>query len=183
MRRSLSASSTSTSSASGRTATVTAEVWMRPWVSVTGTRCTRCTPPSNLRRLKAPFPTTRTTSSLTPPPPGLLELRALPGELRELAPVGDDGRVRDQALQLLVAPLDLGEAVEHALTHERGASASPTPRIRRAGDPRPRQAGAEPEPLRLRPYLRWKRSTRPAVSTSFCLPVKNGWHAEQISTW
>ena len=28
----------------------------------------------------------------------------------------------------------------------------------------------------------WNLSTRPAVSTSFCLPVKNGWHAEQIST-
>src|SRR5262249_41801018 len=35
----------------------------------------------------------------------------------------------------------------------------------------------------LLPYLRLKRSTRPAVSTSFCLPVKKGWHAEQISTW
>src|SRR5271165_2791395 len=32
-------------------------------------------------------------------------------------------------------------------------------------------------------YLRRKRSTRPAVSTSFCLPVKNGWQAEHISTW
>src|SRR6266851_4772901 len=31
-------------------------------------------------------------------------------------------------------------------------------------------------------YLRRKRSTRPAVSMSFCLPVKKGWHAEQIST-
>src|SRR4029077_10249453 len=31
-------------------------------------------------------------------------------------------------------------------------------------------------------YLRRKRSTRPAVSINFCLPVKNGWHAEQIST-
>src|SRR5260370_1385575 len=31
-------------------------------------------------------------------------------------------------------------------------------------------------------YLRRKRSTRPAVSTSFCLPVKNGWQLEQIST-
>src|ERR1700735_3380066 len=30
--------------------------------------------------------------------------------------------------------------------------------------------------------LRRKRSTRPAVSISFCLPVKNGWQAEQIST-
>ena len=29
--------------------------------------------------------------------------------------------------------------------------------------------------------LRRKRSTRPAVSTSFCLPVKKGWQAEQIS--
>src|SRR5271168_355499 len=32
------------------------------------------------------------------------------------------------------------------------------------------------------PYLRRKRSTRPAVSISFCLPVKNGWQAEQISS-
>jgi len=31
-------------------------------------------------------------------------------------------------------------------------------------------------------YLRRKRSTRPAVSISFCLPVKNGWQLEQIST-
>ncbi len=29
--------------------------------------------------------------------------------------------------------------------------------------------------------LRRKRSTRPAVSISFCLPVKKGWQAEQIS--
>jgi hypothetical protein len=35
------------SSASGITATVQAEVWMRPWVSVTGTRCTRWPPDSN----------------------------------------------------------------------------------------------------------------------------------------
>src|SRR5690348_4591744 len=31
-------------------------------------------------------------------------------------------------------------------------------------------------------YFFWKRSTRPAVSISFCLPVKNGWQLEQIST-
>src|SRR5436190_22669024 len=30
-------------------------------------------------------------------------------------------------------------------------------------------------------YLRWNFSTRPVVSTYFILPVKNGWHAEQIS--
>ena len=35
------------SSASGRTATVTVLVWTRPWLSVDGTRCTRCTPDSN----------------------------------------------------------------------------------------------------------------------------------------
>ncbi len=32
-------------------------------------------------------------------------------------------------------------------------------------------------------YLRRKRSTRPAVSIIFCLPVKNGWQLEQISMW
>src|SRR5215472_2534310 len=31
-------------------------------------------------------------------------------------------------------------------------------------------------------YFFWKRSTRPAVSINFCLPVKNGWQLEQIST-
>ena len=31
-------------------------------------------------------------------------------------------------------------------------------------------------------YFFSKRSTRPAVSISFCLPVKNGWQEEQIST-
>src|SRR4051812_41826365 len=37
-------------------------------------------------------------------------------------------------------------------------------------------------PASLLAYLRRKRSTRPAVSISFCLPVKKGWQAEQIST-
>src|SRR5262245_11296055 len=32
------------------------------------------------------------------------------------------------------------------------------------------------------PYLRVKRSTRPAESISFCFPVKNGWQLEQISS-
>src|SRR5439155_310392 len=77
----------------------------------------------------------RQALALAPAGDRLLELRPFPGELGELAPVGDDGRVRDQALQLLVASLDLGEAVEHRLTQQRGGSASPTPRIRRAGDP------------------------------------------------
>ena len=56
MRRSLSSILTSTSSASGSTATVAAEVWMRPCVSVAGTRCTRCTPLSQRIAPKAPSP-------------------------------------------------------------------------------------------------------------------------------
>ena len=44
--RSLGSISTSTSSASGSTVTVAVEVWIRPLASVTGTRCTRCVPPS-----------------------------------------------------------------------------------------------------------------------------------------
>ena len=32
-------------------------------------------------------------------------------------------------------------------------------------------------------YFRRNRSTRPAVSTSRCLPVKYGWHCAQTSTW
>jgi hypothetical protein len=32
-------------------------------------------------------------------------------------------------------------------------------------------------------YFWRKRSTRPAVSTSFCLPVKNGWQLAQMSRW
>ena len=42
---------TSTSSASGRTATVAVEVWIRPCDSVAGTRCTRWVPPSCLNTL------------------------------------------------------------------------------------------------------------------------------------
>ena len=47
MRRSFSSTLTSTCSASGMTSTPAALVWILPWDSVTGTRCTRWTPPSN----------------------------------------------------------------------------------------------------------------------------------------
>jgi hypothetical protein len=40
----------SVSSGSGITATVQALVWMRPWDSVAGTRCTRWPPDSKRRR-------------------------------------------------------------------------------------------------------------------------------------
>ena len=44
-----------------------AEVWMRPPLSVTGTRCTRWTPLSNLSLAKTPLPDTLATISLKPP--------------------------------------------------------------------------------------------------------------------
>ena len=59
--------STSTSSASGITATVAVDVWMRPCDSVVGTRCTRCVPPSHLNTEYAPSPLTANTVSLMPP--------------------------------------------------------------------------------------------------------------------
>ena len=64
MRRSAGLISTfSISSSSGRIATVTAEVWMRPWASVAGTRCTRWVPDSNLSCENAPRPTMRLMTS------------------------------------------------------------------------------------------------------------------------
>jgi hypothetical protein len=39
-----------------------------------------------------------------------------------------------------------------------------------------RQSIAETQLSFLSTYFWRKRSTRPAVSISFCLPVKNGWH-------
>ena len=67
----------STSSASGRTATVAVLVWMRPCASVAGTRWTRCTPLSYLRRLKTSCPVTPKIISLNPPrSEGLLSMLA-----------------------------------------------------------------------------------------------------------
>jgi len=63
--------------ASGITRTPAADVWMRPWDSVTGTRCTRCTPPSYFSRDQAPSPPRApliaTVTSLSPPRPVIVE--------------------------------------------------------------------------------------------------------------
>src|SRR5204862_8055782 len=69
IRRSLASILMSTSSASGNTATVTAEVWTRPCCSVSGTRCTRCTPLSYFSLEYAPWPSTMAITSLSPPTP------------------------------------------------------------------------------------------------------------------
>ena len=57
----------SISSTSGSTATVAADVCTLPWVSVSGTRCTRCTPASNFSVPKISRPSTFTMISLYPP--------------------------------------------------------------------------------------------------------------------
>ena len=67
MSRSRSSICTSTSSTSGSTVTVDDDVWIRPWLSVAGTRCTRCGPPSNLRLRQAVSPLTSNVMSLNPP--------------------------------------------------------------------------------------------------------------------
>ena len=43
------------------------DVWTRPCDSVIGTRCTRCGPPSCLRRAQASAPFTVSMTSLKPP--------------------------------------------------------------------------------------------------------------------
>ena len=65
IRRSFSSIATSTCSASGITSTPAAEVWMRPCDSVTGTRWTRCTPPSNLSRAYGASPGSGVPLALT----------------------------------------------------------------------------------------------------------------------
>ncbi len=75
--RSLGSISTSTSSASGSTATVAALVWIRPWLSVSGTRCTRCGPPSYLNHRQASSPFTAKVTSAIAAMIGLLPTQGL----------------------------------------------------------------------------------------------------------
>jgi hypothetical protein len=49
--------------------------------------------------------------------------------------------------------------------------------------PRQRLGEAVAEAQLCLPYFVRKRSTRPAVSISFCFPVKNGWQTLQMSVW
>ena len=58
------------------------------------------------------------------------------------------------------------------------------PRERVAQQVAEAQRLSSPSLGRLGVWYFWrKRSTRPAVSTSRCLPVKNGWHSAQTSVW
>src|SRR5438270_189838 len=91
--------STSTSSASGITATVAVDVWMRPCDSVVGTRWTRCVPPSHLKTEYAPSPLTANTVSLMPPA----------SDLRSAAMVVVHRGIGHLILRLAVLPFDLGD--------------------------------------------------------------------------
>ena len=75
--------------------TVAAEVWIRPWDSVTGTRCTRWVPPSCFRRRQASAPFTMKVTSFRPS-----RSEGSDGEDLELPPV-----------PLGVAPVHLEEVV------------------------------------------------------------------------
>src|SRR3990172_2568965 len=70
---SFSGMSISISLASANTATVAVEVWMRPCDSVTGTRCTRWTPDSYLRRAEAARPPGCRMNPFCPPSPAELQ--------------------------------------------------------------------------------------------------------------
>ena len=65
MRRSLSSIWTSICSASGNTSTPAALVCTRPWDSVTGTRWTRCTPPSNFSSANGAVPGSEAPGAFT----------------------------------------------------------------------------------------------------------------------
>src|ERR1700757_1031080 len=93
MRRSAGLISISTSSGSGRTATVAAEVWMRPWASVAGTRWTRWTPLSNFSRPNTPSPVIEAMISLKPP--------ASPSETLSRPLARERGQARLQGVELL----------------------------------------------------------------------------------
>ncbi len=77
--------SISTSSASGRTATVAVEVWIRPWLSVLGTRCTRWTPLSYFMTEYTLSPEILNSMVLNPPASDGLEDRTSIFHLREEA--------------------------------------------------------------------------------------------------
>src|SRR5204862_4363082 len=78
---------------------------------------------------------------------------------------------------LLGALFDAAELIE-----QHGSAPRARWRDGEYGGPCPAPRGDYDVVVGCRLYLRWKRSTRPAVSMSFCLPVKKGWHFEHTST-
>ena len=97
-----------------------------------------------------------------------IELGVLARELQELGALVDHLGGAEQRADLFVATLERRHLVPEVLRVEHGG---------------PQRGRGRAE--RLTPvfaYFLLKRSMRPAVSISFCLPVKNGWQFEQMST-
>ena len=158
----------STSSASGMTATVMVEVWMRPCASVAGTRCTRWTPDSYFMRrvdrvagqrdggvLDAArrCPALMSTSSAFQPLPvrvAEVHLQHLLGEQAGLVPAGAGADLEDDVL-LVVGVLgdeeDLELGLERVAALLEGRGAPPCPAHARRG----RSSPASARPRRGRP--------------------------------
>src|SRR5207248_7446566 len=100
---------------------------------------------------------------------GLFEIGVFLAEARVVGLPGENGGVGERAVDLLRAFFDLTELVKHRGSappgQARPSEASCRARIVSSG----RYPWAGVAGSRL--YLRWKRSTRPAVSMNFCLPV------------
>ena len=101
-----------------------------------------------------------------------------PADIRELVlgPFELPGE-RDDLLESPVFPAQLGEAGRVSRRRRVGEQ------VLDLGGALERLGQSVAETQAFVPYFWRKRSTRPAVSMSFCLPVKNGWHAEQMSVW
>ncbi len=82
-------------------------------------------------------------------------------ELLELVATRDDVGIGELGFELDEAGLDCVKLVEHRRVGQEGGVARDAARV----------SATQPETGYLRPYFFWKRSMRPAVSISFCLPV------------
>src|SRR3989304_411577 len=130
IRRSSGFTLTSTSSASGSTATVAVEVWMRPLASVTGTRWTRGTPLSYLRRGEGPGRGSPEAPRVAEYRDDVLQRGVLAGErLQPLVVAGQFG-AGHLAAQFFVSRLNGGQFVQHLGSHDLGVAAGPFDRLR-----------------------------------------------------
>jgi hypothetical protein len=117
-----------------------------------------------------------------------LDLRARFGRQLRVVNGNEVARLRELALLLPKAGCQLYERREPAMLAAQLGQFLSVPdclrRRQRALDfrrPRERLGEAIAKAQLCFPYLVRNRSTRPAVSTSFCLPVKNGWQTLQMS--
>ena len=96
-------------------------------------------------------------------------------------------RIGEPGGELVVRRFDFGAVVRSwSASRPRRSSRRRNDKASAGAAPRPSGGGAGASSCGGRlggscAYRFLKRSTRPAVSISFCLPVKNGWHALQIS--